>query len=456
MRRYALALAATLALAFCALAATPVAAARASADGGDGSITGKVVNGTHDNAPVAGLSVILQDTVNTRATDAATTKTDAQGRFTFAGLDLSGVDLYSVYTHFQGGIYSTQPVQFGDSTTQQVQLTVYDATTSDANLSIKVTTLLVREPMQRNGLIGIGEFVTFVNTGKTAFIGQATPVNNDPHSLLRFSLPPGATNVTLGVGFVNAQATSIATGFSATATVPPGETQFAFAYDVPYRAKDYTLPYTSVYSTQQVITLVPPDILVDSGSYTAQGLVDSFGSRYQVFYANDLKPSTQATLRLWNLPQAGEPSYLNFQALVLLAGVFALAIVFLLFLYLRRGDLALVFGLIPADALPAAWAKSGGKRSLSGEAREARRKRLLQDLLDLEQARDAGKLTEALYRRRAGDKRRQLRLLLADTLDAPASAKPSPSAASAEKAQETDAKGDQAHAVPPIVKGGKR
>src|SRR5690242_14210298 len=149
MRRYAFALAAIFALAYCAFIAAPVAAAHPIADG-QGTITGKLVNGTHDNAPVANVTVTLQDTVEARAKDAATAKTDTQGRFTFTGLDLSGVDLYSVYTHFQGGIYSTQPVEFGDTAAQQVSLTVYDATTSDANISIKVTTLLVREPLQRN------------------------------------------------------------------------------------------------------------------------------------------------------------------------------------------------------------------------------------------------------------------------------------------------------------------
>ncbi len=454
MRRYAFALAATFALAYCAFIAAPVAAAHPLADS-QGTITGKLVNGTHDNAPVANFTVTLQDTVEARAKDAATAKTDGQGRFTFTGLDLTGVDLYSVYTHFQGGIYSTQPVDFGDTSTQQVSLTVYDATTSDANISIKVTTLLVREPLQRNGLIGIGEFVTFTNTGKTAYIGQATPLNNDPHTLLRFTLPTGATNVTLGVGFINAQATSVATGFSAAATVPPGDTQFAFAYDVPYQGTQYTLPYESVYSTQQVITLVPPDMFVDDGSYSAQGIVDTFGSRYQVFYVNDLKSSAQATLRLWNLPKAGEPSYLDFRGLVILAGVLAIAIVLLLFLYLRRGDLALVFGLVPAEALQAV-SKPKGLAGFSEEEREARHKRLLQDLLDLEQARDQGKLTEALYRRRAGDKRRQLRLLLADELDTTPSAKPSEAASRVAKTTESDLASDSAQAAPSAIKGGKR
>jgi hypothetical protein len=453
MRKFAFAFVATLALAYCALVAAPIAAAHPLGDG-QGSITGKVVNGTHDNAPVANLTMTLQDTVGTRAKDVGTTKTDAQGHFSFTSLDLSGVDLYSVYTHFQGGLYSTQPVQFGDSAAQQVSLTVYDAAANDANLSIKVTTLLVREPLQRNGLIGIGEFVTVTNTGKTAFVGQATPVNNDPHTLLRFALPPGATNVTLGVGFASAQATSVDAGFSATATVPPGDTQFALAYDVPYQSTQYTLPYESVYSTQQVIALVPPDMFVDNGNFTAQGLVDSFGSRYQVFYVNNLQSSAQANLHLWNLPKAGEPSYLDFRGLVILAGVLALAIALLLFLYLRRGDLALVFGLVPAEALQAA--KSKDRINLSNEERETRRKRLLQDLLDLEQARDEGKLTEALYRRRAGDTRRQLRLLLAGELDTMPSAKSSKATPCEVKTPESKPISDPAQAAAPALKGGKR
>jgi hypothetical protein len=457
MRRYTLALIATLALICCALVVAPAAAARPAATG-EGTINGRVVNGTHGNAPVADLTVTLQDTVNTRASDAASVKTDAQGRFSFSGLDLSGMHLYSVYAHFQDGVYSTNPVQFDNSPRQQVQLTVYDAATNDANLSIKVATVLLREPRQRNGLIGIGEFVTFHNSGTTAFVGKSAPVNGDPRTLLRFALPQGATNITLGVGFASADATAVDGGFAATATVPPGDTQFAFAYDVPYQGTQYTLPYRTVYPTDQVIALIPPDMFVDNGSFTAQGLVDTFGSRYQVFYVNKVRPASRPTLHLWNLPEAGEPSYLDFRALVVLGLALALVIGLLLALYLRRGDLAPVFGLVPVPGgqAPSKTPPGGaGTTALSGEEREAERKRLLQELLDFERAHHAGKLSEREYRRREAEARSGLRALLADE----SAASEVSAAAATDATQESpasDATVTPAPAEPPALKGGSR
>jgi len=398
-----------------------------------GVISGQVVNGAQNNAPVAGQSVILQLSVGTTIDDLQTVKTDSQGRFAFTDVDPttdSSVN-YAVYTHFQGGVYSSDPIQVKAGQTQHAQLVVYTATQNPANLSVSVVTILFRDIDQQHalhGLVSVGEFVTVQNSGKTAFVGSfAQPAGGGMPGALRFALPTSATNLTTGVGFFNTQIITLNGGFAATATVPPGQTQFAFSFDTPYTGTTFALPYTAQYPTAQVVALVPPDMLVRSSpGLQAQGQVVAFSSRYQVFTANSLAAQKQVTVNLSSLPQAGEQPDLDFTQLVWLAVALALIIAILLVFYLRRGDLAVALGLVPARAIKAERAAQANARRMSAAERDTERKRLLRRLLTLDKAHDSGALADSAYRQQRAETRAALKAVLA-LLDMPATtAKPAP------------------------------
>ncbi len=453
MRAHLFSLARRLTL-LCALAllttlALAIGAPHVWAAGGAGSITGVAQNGTHANAPVAGQHVTLQLTVGSNTKDVATTTTDAQGHFSFTGLDTSASSAlggsYAVYTTFQGGVFADGPINLTTSQTQTTTLTVYDATQDSAHLSVSVATILVRAPDVKHGLVGIGEFITVRNSGTTAFVGSlpANATGGAMPSLLRFSLPASAQNVTTGVGFFNTTVIQVGTGFAAAATVPPGETEFAFAYDMPYTGTTLSVPYKAEYPTDQVVTLVPPNMLVRNASgVTAQGIVTAFGSRYQVYTANNVTHDTLTTVNLYDLPQPGEPQDLNMAHLIWLGIGLLVLLALLLALYLWRGALAIVFGLIPAKAGAAAPI---GESSDAEEAanRAAERDHLLRELLALERRQASGALTVEQFKREDAALRERLRTLLAEE----------PALVVASEARATDAATD---APAPSASGGTR
>jgi hypothetical protein len=416
-----------------------------------------VVNGTHGNAPVAGQQVTLQLTIGTSAKDLASATTNAQGQFSFANIDLAGSSAlggsYAVYTTFQGGMFATAPINLNASQTQTTTLTVYDATQDSANISVSVATILVREPDVKHGLVGIGEFLTIYNSGSTAFVGSlpSNTTGGAMPSLLRFSLPAAAQNVTTGVGFFNTTTVQIDTGFAAAATVPPGQTEFAFAYDLPYTSTTLSVPYKAEYPTGQVVTLVPPNMLVRSASgISAQGIVTAFGSRYQVYTANNVTHDSLLTINLYDLPQPGEAQDLNYRLLLWLAGGLALLLALLLALYVWRGALATVFGLIPAASNPA---KSAPDAAIAESAAE--RERLLRMLLALEQRRASGALTAEQFKREDATVRERLRALLADAAPvANPAANPAAQAVKAANAAEPEA--DGALDATQVTSGGQR
>ena len=404
-----MALIAPLALVCVLLLATPGASAHPLDDPAT-TIAGVVVNGTHGSVPVAGQSVVLQVALGSQARDIATTTSDAQGRFIFANVDGTTLDTFAVYTRFQGGTFPSAAIRLGDPAAQQVTLTLYDVTQSDANLRIASASLLVRQPRPVNGLVGVGEFVTIRNTGTTAFVGAATPVNGDPRSLLRFALPPAASGLVPGLGFSGARIVQIGTGFAATATVPPGATQFAFAYDLPYQGTQLALPYKGVYPTDTVLALLPPDLRLSQPDFVARGEVSVSDGQYQVYQHGKLDALAPLTITVAQLPRAGQPPSMDARVLAAVGGLLALVLALLLVVYLRRGQLAVALGLAPAVGAATLLTNSA---TVSAEACESERQRLLRALLALETARARGEIGRPEFERRSRELRGELRALLA-------------------------------------------
>jgi hypothetical protein len=377
-----------------------------------GVLAGTVVNGTHGNAPVTGQMVTLEQYVSHATTqDIAHVTTDAHGSFTFSGLDGTGATDYVLRTTYQNGQFSSGIVTLANGGAVE-QLVVYDTTTNDEAVSISLATILINAPNTQTGMVPIGVFVTFENTGHTAFVATPGAENGKPTGLLRFALPPGATNVSLGAGFAGAQTITVGSGFASTGTLPPGKAQLAFAYEVPYSATDYIFPYSAEYVTAQVAVLVPFDMQVVAGDFAAQQPVEATGQRFHLLTKANVAAGAVARLRIRGLPQPGEPPDLSFGQLVGVGGGLALLLALLLLVFLRRGYLARTFRLLPAAAVA-----STGSTASQASLREDERQRLLHDLLALEQAHKAGTLREAEFQRRREAVRGQLRALLAATMN---------------------------------------
>jgi hypothetical protein len=289
-------------------------------------------------------------------------------------------------------------------------------THSAASLRMLSATVLFQEPRPVNGLISVAELFTFQNESATAFVGVTDPVDGQPMGLLRFALPAGATNITLGKGFDGAQAAQVPAGFGANATVPPGQTQFAFVFDLPYTGTSYTFPLKVVYPAQKLTALIPQDIAVQSGDFDDKGMITTAGSQYHLLEHGALAAGGQAQLRLDALPPPGAPLTLDAKLLTIFAGLLALLLALLVGLYIRRGDLAAVFGLAPV-AVTRRRAKSR-----ASAPHEEERVALLRQLLTLEQARAKGKVDAEVYRREEATTRDQLKALLiqSDAVSAPA------------------------------------
>src|SRR5229473_1662987 len=235
------------------------ASAHAITNTGTGRIYGQLLDGTKRNVPVAGQIVTLQMAQGDNAHDLTNVTTDAHGMFSFSGLNTDKTINYAVYTLYQRAQYYTGLIDLSTKPVQQINLTIYDATTSVANIAIIQANVLIDKADAQNSLITISENFFFENLGTTTYVGSLQENGSKPNAL-RFSLPNNARNLSLRSGFDGYQVIQVDPGFATDAALPPGSSQFAFSFQVPYTTSSYDFRYTIVYPTVNLSLLVPFNI----------------------------------------------------------------------------------------------------------------------------------------------------------------------------------------------------
>jgi 5-hydroxyisourate hydrolase-like protein (transthyretin family) len=387
--------------------------------GGSGRISGQLLDGTNKNAPLAGQTVTLQMAQGQNAQDFATAKTDAQGNYTFTNLATDKTISYALYINYQGAQYTSDLISLADKPQQQVNLTVYEATSSSAKVAVVDATILMQDPSAHNGIFTVSEVYDFKNLDTHTYVGSLDASKGRPNALL-FSLPAGARNIKLQAGFDGYQVIQVNSGFATNAALPPGDSEFAFSFDVPYTGTSYNLNYTTLYPTVSLSFLVPPDIHVNPHALTAQGTVTGNDQHiYQSFKASTLLANTNVGLDLTGLtmPQvSSQPSPLNLGYLWLVVGLLVmLAIIFVTaFIYRMQQRFAPQRG---GRALPF-FGKKRYHHRRSSDQREDRKGELLHELLALDRAHEAGKISKSVYQERRAKIKARLRTLMSDREEA--------------------------------------
>lgn len=402
-----------------------------AATGGNGRIYGQLLDGSKSNTALAGQSVTLQMAQNGTAQDVTSVKTDGQGKFSFTGLVTDKSISYSIYMLYQGAQYNTSLIGLSTKSVQKDNLTVYDATTSTKKIAVLSDSILLHTPDAQKGIVTVSELYVFNNLDNHTYVGSLNVSSGMPNAL-RFALPHTARNVSLSTGFDGYQSVQVDSGFASNAAVPPGISQFAFTFDMPYSASSYDFDYLVVYPTVQLSLYVPTDLHVSSDTLASQGIVTADQRPYQLLHATTLSPGKEVHAQLEGLPvvlpNGGTSSSSNANTLWLVAALIVMALIVLLTWSIYRSR---------HRAVPSATAKNNGKVQVQPEQaakpvqkakvapvvavvvekteKEAseRQKQLLQALLDLDSAYETGKLSKSVYQERRAKTKAKLRILLA-------------------------------------------
>jgi hypothetical protein len=393
-----------------------------------GRIYGQLFDGTKRNAPVAGQSVTLQMAQGDNARDLTSATTDAHGTFSFSGLNTDKTISYALYTLYQGAQYYTDLIDLSSRQVQKINLPVYDATSSVTNIAIVQANILIDKADAQSKLITISENYIFENLGLTTYVGSLQAKNSKPDAL-RFSLPKNARNVSLKSGFDGYQVIQVDSGFATDSSVPPGMSQFAFSFQVPYTTPSYDFSYTVVYPTVNLSLLVPLNIRTSSAAMDSQGPVNAKQQTFQQLNAKKLLAGSQMHVQLDGLPvsqQAANPQQLNQNTLwIILAILLMLAIV---------GVTWLVYQLSRRRATnrqkQTSQTSRRGRGDVEGERESSDRssshdvlptnkdqqEALLEELLHLDKAFEAGTIKKSEYEARRTRTKAEIRTLLSKDL----------------------------------------
>ena len=402
--------------------------ASAHANTATGHIYGQLLDGTKRNAPVAGQSVTLQMAQGENARDLTNITTDAHGMFSFSGLNTDKTINYALYTLYQGAQYYTDLIDLSTRPAQQINLTVYDVTTSIANIAIVQANVLIDKADAQSSLITISENYIFENLGPTTYVGSLQANGRMPNAL-RFSLPKNARNLSLKAGFDGYQIIQVDSGFATDAALPPGMSQFSFSFQAPYTTSSYDFSYSVVYPTVDLSLLVPLNMHAISAGMDSQGLVNANQSTFQQFNAKKLLAEAQIHVQLDGLPvsqHAANPQPLNQNTLwIILAILLMLAIVSVIWFTYRLSHRQVV----SRQQRTQQTSRRGGSDVLEGRgplghpsssgalpSQKDQQEALLQELLDLDKAYESGTIKKSEYEQRRTKTKSEFRNLMSKDL----------------------------------------
>ena len=376
--------------------------------GGQGKIEGQIVNGTKDAQPAstASLTVTLMYAAQgATSLVTQTAATNASGKFVFANLDTISTTRYLVTARYADVEYYSDLLAFTEpnSTTLPAAITVYDSTEDPAAVQVLETHLVM--DVQPPWFV-IQQIVVVENLEDRIYVGKAI----GPHRM-SLSLPILAKAINIQFDDQTVDQTTLRGDGVLTYTLPiaPGKDQVLFQYAVPYTAPTYEfnlpLPYTiarlGVYlkdvgatvQSQQLSPAPSPMGTVPNAPKLIAVAGDKFAAGTVIKATIDKLPAAPAPTGQTAPRNEPAPSSLPVSpqtiGLVVLGAAGAAAIALLVYPILRRR-------------------RQGPEEE--EETEEDPRQDLLQEIAELDDAFEAGDISESEYK----DQRAALKAKLAE------------------------------------------
>lgn len=352
-------------------------------------ITGSVFNITSSQS-TGGLPIKLLglDSATNHVVFSREGTINANGFYRFDNVNVLESRTYVVAVTHQGVPYYSSPIEARELLNNQTvnrPVEVYEASRDVSQLSVARRHIFL--DLNADGSLQVMEMLLIENPLKVAVIGS-----QDDAPVLKFSLPPGATNLQFDDA-AGQRFSEVAGGFVDFLPVQPGTVnQVLYVYDLPYRGKlNLTLPVEM--GTAQVLVVVPAGRLkVASGQLSGLGQQELNGVNVELFSAAQLEAGSTLGLTVSGRLarglslRSGSTSSLGI-GLLILGSVMTLG----LYLYYRQhktelGAQAIQPGRTPEDVMDA--------------------------IITLDDSYQAGKLTESSYQARRAELKERLREIL--------------------------------------------
>ena len=260
------------------------------------TVEGIVQNATSGGGAVSDQTVTLHRVTSTGFDD-LTTMTDGTGAFSFTDFEYNPAVSYGVSVRYQDAIYGTD-LDLADGSPEPVTLTVYNGTSDDGIVSAGSASLLLADADPSDQTLAALEIIRLVNRSDRAYVpGEGVM------ELLRFGLPPGASDLVLDTPLIGADYVQVDRGFALLASIPPGVHEIMFSYRFPYEASRFTIEKSYRYGADKVRILAPEEVVSLSSPSLGPPSPVTIGERqYQVVEAEGLTRGAAVSIDLDGLP----------------------------------------------------------------------------------------------------------------------------------------------------------
>ena len=285
-------------------------------------IVGNLRNKTDADADLSNIEVFMSVPDTTKP--ATIVITEENGGFRFVSKEsILSENLYVFTVVYENSVYGVSLTGEEIFSEKPILIEVYDSTSNQNVLSVLNHSVFIGAIDKINMKIRVLEMQTLTNDSAFTYIPGDSPM-----SLVRFGLPLGFEKLSLDTVLQFSEVFEVNRGFALNTSVPPGEHEVLYSYDLYYKDAELSMGRSLPYSVEIFRMMVPGNI----GELDFQGtgnktIVDVDGKVYQLLEKKALLSSDEININYRGLP---EPSiYQRFTILMSYKNLVAMAPLFL-------------------------------------------------------------------------------------------------------------------------------
>ena len=261
-------------------------------------ISGNLVNRTNSETDLSGIEVFMSVPDTTKPPSVTVTETEGRFRFTLVESILSE-NLYVFTVVYENAVYGTSLTGEQMFSNKPILIEVYNSTNDQNVLSVLNHSVFIGAIDKINMRIRVLEMQTLYNHSLSTYIPGDSPM-----SLVRFGLPLGFEKLSLDTVLKFSEVFEVNRGFALNTSVPPGEHEVLYSYDLNYNNAELFMGRSLPYYVESFRMMVPANIgELDFTGNGTKTVVDVDGKVYQLLEKKDLLSSDEITVNYRGLPE---------------------------------------------------------------------------------------------------------------------------------------------------------
>ena len=260
------------------------------------TVSGKVNNMSENGDTLDGLSVILHENSEDIFGETEYVLSE-DNEFIFENINYDPNTQYGVSIIFKGALYGLN-LDLSMGSISDLEIQVFESIRSDELLKASLVSILINDVNRETKSISVLEIIKLVNDSDLTYVPGPAPMQ-----LLRFNLPEGVYNLMVDSSLITAEVFQVDKGFGLSASLPPGEHDIFFSYDVPYKSETYEISKNLRYGAD-ILRVVSAVDLVSVGN-TSHGVFEEalIGERkYNVLEVSAIEKGESFLVTIEDLP----------------------------------------------------------------------------------------------------------------------------------------------------------